>query len=126
MPSLSSRKTSLGFADWVIFALAAIILFFGLYFIIGGVWLAWLGGSWYYILCGIVLFLSGFYLFRRKPLGAWLYLLAWAATIPWTIYEVGFDWWGWLPRLFGPTLLAIPVVVSLLFLVRKQREYPHA
>lgn len=126
MPSLSPHKPTTGLANWAVYALATVILLISLFFIIGGIWLISLGGSWYYTLCGIVLFLSSIYLFRSSPLGAWLYLVAWAATIPWTIYEVGFDWWGWLPRLFGPTLLAIPVLCALIFLARKQGESSHA
>ncbi|MCX5617751.1 glycerol dehydrogenase [Bombella sp. TMW 2.2543] len=105
-----------------LWALALLILLFGLYFVIFGTWLIILGGSLYYTLCGILLCASGVYLFRRDVLGAWLYLLAWVLTIPWTIYEVGFDFWGWLPRLFGPSLLAIAVAACLPHLLRLQKE----
>lgn len=109
--------------DLAIWALAALILLFGLYFIIFGTWLIILGGSWYYTPCGILLCISGMYLFRQNPVGAWSYLLAWALTIPWTIYEVGFHFWGWLPRLFGPTLIAIAVAACLPRLLRNQKVY---
>ncbi|MXV44514.1 glycerol dehydrogenase [Saccharibacter sp. 17.LH.SD] len=104
-----------------ILALAGIITLFGLYFVILGTDLAFWGGSWYYVLCGILLVASGVFLFRLAPLGAWLYIIAWGVTIPWSIYEVGFDLWGWVPRLFGPTLIVIPVLVALPFLYKSQK-----
>ncbi|MCX5617749.1 glycerol dehydrogenase [Bombella sp. TMW 2.2543] len=126
MLSSSSSRPKLGAAGLVTYALALLILLFGLYFVIFGTWLIFLGGSWYYTLCGILLCASGVYLFRQDTLGAWLYLLAWALTIPWTIYEVGFDFWGWLPRLFGPSLLAIAVAACLPHLLRIQKENSNA
>ncbi|MCT6819038.1 glycerol dehydrogenase [Bombella apis] len=113
-------------ADIAIWAFALLILLFGLYFVIFGSWLILLGGSWYYTPCGLLLCISGIYLFRQSPVGAWTYLLAWALTIPWTIYEVGFNFWGWLPRLFGPTLLAIVVAAFLPRLLRNQKVTPDA
>lgn len=124
--TLSSSRPKPGPAGLAIYALALLILLFGLYFVIFGSWLILLGGSWYYTPCGILLCLSGTYLFRQSPVGAWVYLLAWFLTIPWTIYEVGFHFWGWLPRLFGPTLIAIAVAACLPHLLRNQKENFHA
>ncbi|MXV35346.1 MULTISPECIES: glycerol dehydrogenase [unclassified Saccharibacter] len=124
--SSPSSRSRWKVAPVLIGILAAIILVFGLYFVILGSELAWLGGSWYYVLCGILLTASGILMLRQQAMGGWLYLLAWFLTIPWTIYEVGFDFWGWLPRLLGPTLIAIAVAFSLLALSRIQKEARHA
>ncbi|OOL19771.1 glycerol dehydrogenase [Bombella intestini] len=121
MSFFSYPKKKPGVADVVVWVLALLILLFGLYFVIFGSWLILLGGSWYYTPCGILLCISGVYLFRQNLAGAWGYLLAWALTIPWTIYEVGFHFWGWLPRLFGPTLLAIAVAACIPHLLRNQK-----
>ncbi|CAI9120881.1 glycerol dehydrogenase [Brytella acorum] len=104
--------------------LGALILLFGVIFLGGGAELAALGGSWYYILCGIVLTASGVLTIKGRLLGAWLFLLAWAGTLLWTIYEVGFDGWGWLPRLFGPTIILVLVLVSLPALRRRDTIRP--
>lgn len=96
--------------------LGVLIFLFGLFFLYFGAELAWLGGSCYYVLCGIALTISGIALYKRLRIGAYIYLLAWAATFIWTIYEVQFNWWGWLPRLFGPTLIAIPIILLLPFI----------
>ncbi|MCE2577856.1 hypothetical protein LDL36_04895 [Komagataeibacter sp. FNDCR1] len=52
--------------------------------------------------------------------GGMLYLAAVAFTWLWALWEVGFDGWGLLPRVFGPTLLAIGVALSLPVLRRAQ------
>lgn len=114
-----------GVAGRLVVLLGLVIFFFGLFFLYNGAQLARLGGSWYYVLCGIPLTLSGVFLMRLSITGAWLYYLTWIATIPWTIYDVGFDYWGWLPRLFGPTLVAIAVFVSTTALKKYGRSRRH-
>ncbi|WP_194149738.1 hypothetical protein [Oecophyllibacter saccharovorans] len=101
-----------------LFVLGLVIVFFGLFFIIAGLQLVWYGGSWYYLLCGPVLVAAGLGLLLGQRWGGWLYLLALAATLLWTIWEVGFEWWGWLPRLFGPTLIGLLVLAALPFMGR--------
>lgn len=100
--------------------LGAIILFFGMFFVVGGLELIWYGGSWYYLICGLLLLVSGVYLLAGRALGAWLYLLAWGGTFLWTLYEVGFNFWDWIPRLFGPTLIAFGVLLALPLLSRRK------
>ncbi|MDF7674852.1 glycerol dehydrogenase [Acetobacteraceae bacterium ESL0709] len=100
-----------------------VIFLFGLFFIIEGAVLVSYGGSWYYVLEGI-LFLTpgGLLMMMRRPLGCWLYILGWILTFPWAIYEVGFDWIGWLPRLLGPTIIAVLVFISLPILNGRKRS----
>lgn len=124
-PFLSHR-----FTRWTIRGflalLSILIILFGLYFLIFGAQLAWLGGSYYYIICGFFLTLSGSLMLGYRSIGGWLYLLTWFFTIPWTIYEVGFDLWGWLPRLFGPTLIASAVVIYLFYVYKIHKDVDHA
>jgi len=105
-------------------ALGVVIALFGAIFVLMGAYLAVLGGSWYYVICGLVLVTSGALMVTGKLLGAWLFLVAWLGTIIWTIYEVGFEWWGWLPRDFGPTILAILVVLCVPALRRRDTIRP--
>ncbi|MBB3173280.1 glucose dehydrogenase [Endobacter medicaginis] len=106
--------------------LGVLIALFGLIFIVGGADLAWLGGSWYYLICGVVLLASGALIVAGRVAGAWLFLLAWAATLLWTMWETSADtdWWGWLPRLFGPTLIAIAVLLVMPALRRRDTVRP--
>jgi quinate dehydrogenase (quinone) len=80
---------------------------------LGGIQLAWLGGSWYYLLVGVGLALAGYWVFRRSIAGVWLYALIYLATIVWAIWEAGFEFWPLIPRLVAPTVLAILVALSV-------------
>ncbi|RTL92317.1 MAG: glucose/quinate/shikimate family membrane-bound PQQ-dependent dehydrogenase [Hyphomicrobiales bacterium] len=64
----------------------------------GGVWLAVLGGSWYYLIAGLVLLITDWLLFRRRSTSLWLYALFVLATLCWAVWEIGFDWWQLAPR----------------------------
>lgn len=75
-----------------------ILLLIALYSLIGGIWLAALGGSWYYVVLGIVLLASVGFLWRRSETGLWLYALVLAATLVWGIWEAGADFWALAPR----------------------------
>ena len=76
-----------------------IFILFGLALLGGGIWLASLGGSWYYLLAGIGMLIAGALVFKGKrsaqPFMAFLLL----ATLIWSLIEVKFDWWQLLPRL---------------------------
>eukprot|EP01133_Synstelium_polycarpum_P014414 gene14414-17011_t len=76
-----------------------IFILFGLALLGGGIWLATLGGSWYYLLAGIGMLVAGVLVFQGKrsaqPFLAFLLI----ATLIWSVIEVKFDWWQLLPRL---------------------------
>ncbi|UCI23129.1 glucose/quinate/shikimate family membrane-bound PQQ-dependent dehydrogenase [Mesorhizobium sp. B2-8-5] len=64
----------------------------------GGIWLAVLGGSWYYLIAGLVFLITAWLLFRRRSASLWLYALFVLATLCWAVWEIGFDWWQLGPR----------------------------
>ena len=66
MPDTHSAHRGFGF--WAAIAIGVVIAIFGVPILAGGVWLAALGGSWYYVLAGIGLVLTAFFLFRRSML----------------------------------------------------------
>lgn len=78
---------------------AFVLLLFALTLFCGGIYLAFLGGSWYYLISGIILLASSFYLFKNKKLGAYLFLIFFIITLIWTIWEAGNRFWGWVPRM---------------------------
>ncbi len=102
-----------GFGFWAAVVLAAILLIFGLPILAGGVWLAVLGGSWYYIFAGLGLALTAFFLFRRDMLAVWIYLVTFAGTVAWALWEVGLDGWAQVPRLVAPTVVLILVLALI-------------
>ncbi|MFT4021612.1 MAG: membrane-bound PQQ-dependent dehydrogenase, glucose/quinate/shikimate family, partial [Acinetobacter sp.] len=78
---------------------AVVLTLFAIPLFIGGLYLATLGGSWYYLLSGIVLIVSGLLLFKNKLVGAKLFGVFFIATLLWTLYETGSRFWGWVPRM---------------------------
>ncbi|MBZ9765861.1 glucose/quinate/shikimate family membrane-bound PQQ-dependent dehydrogenase [Mesorhizobium sp. CA6] len=64
----------------------------------GGIWLIALGGSWYYLIAGLVFLITAWLLFRRRSTSLWLYALFVLATLCWAVWEIGFDWWQLGPR----------------------------
>ena len=128
---------------------AAISLLAGLFLLVGGIYLAMLGGSFYYLIAGLVFVITAVlvYLGRREVLPLFgLFLLG---SLGWAIWEVGFDWWqlgtrGGFTVLFGLWLimpwvnhrltrgravgawsLAAPVLVTLVVAVYSMFEAPH-
>ncbi|MCE2574357.1 glycerol dehydrogenase [Komagataeibacter sp. FNDCR2] len=121
---MSSLTRPHGAAGWATLVLAIIIIILGVPLVYMGAELAFIGGSWYYVLCGLAITIAGVLMAMGRVAGGLLYLAAYAITWVWALWEVGLDGWGLLPRVFGPTLLAIAVLASLPVLRRAQN--PHA
>ena len=98
---------------WAAVPLGIVIALIGLVLAGGGAWLALLGGSLYYLIAGIALIVSGVLLVLRRAAGAWLYVGIFVATLLWAFWEVGLDAWGLVPRLIGPFVLLLLVVLVL-------------
>jgi len=98
--------------------LSLVVAIIGVALFAGGVWLAALGGSWFYILLGAALVVSAALTFRRNPAGLALFGVTLLVTLGWSLWEVGFDWWalsarGSLLIVLGVLLLLPPMVRSL-------------
>ena len=98
---------------WAVRILAAVIALIGLVLLAGGVWLAGLGGSWYYLLAGLGLLASGVLIGILRTEGAALYALTVLLTIVWAFWEVGTDGWALVPRVVAPLVLLLPVLAAL-------------
>jgi quinoprotein glucose dehydrogenase len=101
----TTRRSRAGF--WIASMVGVLFAVVGIALTVGGAWLAWLGGSWYYFIAGILLLASGVLIFGRRMLGVWLYVALFLGTVVWAFWEVGADAWALVPRLFGPALLLI-------------------
>ncbi|MDR7260088.1 membrane-bound PQQ-dependent dehydrogenase (glucose/quinate/shikimate family) [Sphingomonas sp. BE270] len=86
---------------------AILLVLIGVAYALGGAQLALLGGSWYYLITGIAVVISGFLIWRGNAWGAWLYALMLSWTFVWALLEAGIDFWSLLPRLFGPFLFGL-------------------
>lgn len=121
----------------------------------GGLWLAMLGGSLFYVFAGLMFILTAFLLFIRRPAALWLYAFLVIVALVWAIWEVGFDWWQlgprggliillglwlltpWIRRPLGfisptgvryganPWPLAIPVIISIAVAIYAMTRDPH-
>jgi quinoprotein glucose dehydrogenase len=99
-----TRAPILG-ATIIVIQLMSILLF------AGGLWLAVLGGSIYYLIAGVALAVTSWLLVRRSALALWVYAALLLGTLVWAIWEVGLDFWSLAPR--GDIL--VPLGVWLLF-----------
>lgn len=86
---------------------AALLVLVGVAYLYGGVQLALLGGSKYYLLTGLAIAAAGILLWGGNAWGAWLYAAMLAWTFVWAIGEVGVDFWTLLPRLSFPFLFGL-------------------
>ncbi len=98
--------------------LSSLLLLLGAALTAGGIWLAALGGSWYYLIAGLAIAISGGLLMARRTDGLVLYAVTLFATLIWAVWEAGFDWWalsarGSLLVILGILLLLPPMVRSL-------------
>lgn len=115
-----------GAGYWFTVAVGLVLALLGLVIGAGGVWLAVLGGSWYYVLAGIGLVISGVLLMRQSLSGVSAYLVTWVGTVIWAFWEVGLDWWAQVPRLVAPTVLLVLVLLCLPALFgRDRRRHRH-
>lgn len=73
----------------------------------GGLYLAALGGSLYYVLSGILIVLSAWLLWRRDERGMWVYGLFLVATVIWALLDAGLNFWAVAARIGGPIILGL-------------------
>ncbi|WP_126946229.1 membrane-bound PQQ-dependent dehydrogenase, glucose/quinate/shikimate family [Xanthomonas sp. BRIP62409] len=97
---------------WALATLGGVIGVLGTVLLTGGVWLAALGGSWYYAPAGAALLIAGVLLFRGRNAGAWWFAAVVAASLLWTWWESGRDYWRWVPRL--GLIVGLAFVLALL------------
>ncbi|WP_156419440.1 glucose/quinate/shikimate family membrane-bound PQQ-dependent dehydrogenase [Aureimonas sp. AU12] len=73
--------------------MAALLAVIGIALLVGGLWLAAVGGSRYYIVASVLFLVTAILLYRRKPEALAVYAALVVGTLIWALYEVGFDWW---------------------------------
>ncbi|MDR2330652.1 MAG: membrane-bound PQQ-dependent dehydrogenase, glucose/quinate/shikimate family, partial [Comamonas sp.] len=90
----------------------------GLFFAVYGYQLVALQGSWYFLISGMALVLSGLLIAAARPGGAWLYALTLLATAVWAVADVGLDFWPLVSHLL--LLAGIGILVALSFPVLRR------
>jgi len=102
-----------GRPEWFVLILGGVIALIGIMLALGGAKLIAVGGSWYYLFAGLALIVAGLAVAQRKLLGVWIYGGAFVATMLWAFWEVGLNGWPLVPRLVGPLVLLLLVILSL-------------
>jgi quinoprotein glucose dehydrogenase len=100
-----SSVTRFGKIARVLFGLVLIAI--GLTLAIGGVMLAFLGGSFYYAVAGALLLTAGVIFCLGRALGFYIYTAAFLFTLLWSLWESGLNGWALTPRLAGPLVLMV-------------------
>ena len=90
-----------------------VVALIGLVLLIGGAWLALLGGSLYYLVTGAAMIASGIMLMRGMRMGGWLYILIFVLTVLWALWEVGTNGWALVPRVIAPLVLLVAVLLAM-------------
>ncbi|WP_313465240.1 glucose/quinate/shikimate family membrane-bound PQQ-dependent dehydrogenase [Pseudomonas nitroreducens] len=100
-------------STFILLGLGVIIALLGLALATGGVRLVSLGGSWYFLIGGLAMAISGLLIALRKPAGARLFAVFLVATGVWAVADTGLTFWPLFSRLF--MFSAIGVVVALVY-----------
>jgi quinoprotein glucose dehydrogenase len=86
----------------------------------GGAWLMALGGSPFYLAAGVALAVVALLLYRASALAWWVYAALLLATLVWSLWEVGLDWWGLAAR--GDVFFVVGVVLLTPWVARRLVE----
>lgn len=105
-------------------ALAIVLLVLGILTGGGGIWLVTLGGSWYYLVAGVLLVFTAIALRARNPVALHAYAVLVAGSLVWALWEVGLDWWALAPR--GGLIVVLGLVMIGVLLARRPPSAPGA
>ena len=102
-----------GATSLILVGLGVIIALLGLALAAGGIKLAGLGGSWYFLIGGLAMTIAGVLIALRKTAGAWLFAAFLVGTAIWALLDVGLVFWPLFSRVF--MFGAIGMVVALVY-----------
>ncbi|BAN48782.1 glucose/quinate/shikimate family membrane-bound PQQ-dependent dehydrogenase [Metapseudomonas resinovorans] len=103
---------SKGAARTFLLGLGLIIAIVGLLLVIGGGVLVARGGSWYYLIAGLAIVISGGLIARSRPSGAWLYAIVLLLSCVWAVWDAGFEFWPLLSRLLMLAVIGFVVMLA--------------
>lgn len=105
-------------------ALGFFIALMGLALAAAGAWLAALGGSVYYGVAGLVLIVVAWMTWSARAGVLWLYAAFVAATLAWSLWEVGLSWWGLAAR--GDVFVVVGALMVTPWVARRLGVESHA
>jgi quinoprotein glucose dehydrogenase len=112
--------------SWAAIILAIVMALIGLTLTVGGAWLLSLGGSAYYLIAGILMLASAWFLFRGRLLGGWIYIGLFVLSAIWGFAEARGNAWAMVPWLVAPLVLLIAVLLVMPTLTVAPRRWRFA
>lgn len=98
---------------WPYIGLAIVLFIAALPLAIGGIQLATLGGSWYYLLTGIALIAVAVLIALRDVRGVALFAAIFLCTVLWSLWEADGEFWPLVPRL--APFLVMGIIMALIY-----------
>jgi quinoprotein glucose dehydrogenase len=111
---------------WAATILAIVMAIIGIVLTVGGIWLAVLGGSIYYLIAGVAMLVSAWFLFRGRLLGGWIYIALFILSVVWGLVESGSNAWAMVPWMVAPLVLLIFVLLVMPTLTPAANRWPLA
>jgi len=100
-------------SSWAAILLAIVLALIGIILTGGGAWLVTLGGSPYYVIAGLLMLLSAWFLFRGRLAGGWIYIGLFILSAAWGFAESRGNAWAMIPWLIAPLVLLIAVLLIM-------------
>jgi quinoprotein glucose dehydrogenase len=110
-------------APWTALLIGGLVAVIGFILLVGGIWLAALGGSAYYLVTGAAMIGAGFCLMRGRLLGGWIYCIIFFLTLIWALWEVGANGWALVPRVIAPLVLLVLVFFAMAAISQRPQRW---
>jgi quinoprotein glucose dehydrogenase len=98
----------------------------GIVLTVGGAWLLILGGSIYYLIAGVLMLVSAWFLFRGRMLGGWIYIGLFILSAIWGFAEARGNAWAMVPWLIAPLVILIWTLLVMPTLTAAPRRWSYA
>ncbi|KQQ64934.1 quinate dehydrogenase [Pseudomonas sp. Leaf127] len=121
---MTHRQPLSGVARFILSGLGIIIVLLGLVLAANGFTLVRVGGSWYFLIGGLVMAVSGVLIAARRTAGAWLFGAFLLGTAAWALADVGLQFWPLFSRLFMFSAVGLAVLLVYPQLARASGAAP--
>ncbi|MBO9689704.1 MAG: membrane-bound PQQ-dependent dehydrogenase, glucose/quinate/shikimate family [Mitsuaria chitosanitabida] len=122
MPAMSTvLAPTLSPVPWLARVLGGVLIVLGFVLLAAGGWLASVGGSWHYALSGLAWLVVGALMWGRLRGAVYGYAAYFVATLVWSLWEAGLDWWPLGARMGVPFVIGL---VLLLLVPTMRRHLP--
>ncbi|WP_312209824.1 glucose/quinate/shikimate family membrane-bound PQQ-dependent dehydrogenase [Pseudescherichia sp.] len=121
---MATGNTPRGIGRILKWLLVGLMIIIGLAIGIPGIKLVSLGGSFYFLVMGVVMLISALLIIKNRTSGIVLYALAFIASAIWAVSDAGWDFWPLFSRLFTFGVLAFLAALLWPFLTASENKKP--